>query len=155
MPFKHIAVEFGVAAALLFLSGPWVVQAEPRPRCLSYEPAVVSLNGTLVRKTFPGPPNYESTQNGDKPETAWFLDLQFPICVDEDKLEPGLNQAQDSVRKIQLILQRDQYQRYKRLIGMKVFATGTLSQEITAHHHAPLLLTVSSLGRSSEVNDGK
>jgi hypothetical protein len=145
MRFKHIAVEAMIAAALLCMLGAWPIQAEPRPRCLSYEPAVVSLHGTLSRKTFPGPPNYESNRKGDKPETAWFLDLRAPICVGEDKLEPDLNQAQDGVRKVQLILKSGQYQRYKGLIGRKLLAKGTLSQEITAHHHAPLLLTVRTL----------
>jgi hypothetical protein len=48
---------------------------------LSYEPAVATLSGTLVRKTLPGVPNYESVKKGDKPETSWFLDLLESACV--------------------------------------------------------------------------
>jgi hypothetical protein len=122
-----------------------VGQSKPQTGCLSYGPAVVTLRGTLVRKMFPGPPNYESISKGDKPETSWFLDLSAAVCVNEDRLEPDLNQAQDGVRKIQLVLQFDQYQRYKKLMGRNVIAAGTLFQEITAHHHAPLLLTIRTL----------
>ncbi len=34
--------------------------------CLSYEPTEVRLTGTISRKTFPGPPNYQSIRKGDK-----------------------------------------------------------------------------------------
>src|SRR5271169_3126831 len=62
--------------------------------CLSYESSVVTLNGTIIRKTFPGPPNYESVRRGDKPEVYWLIVLSRPICVDKDELNPDLNPAQ-------------------------------------------------------------
>jgi hypothetical protein len=34
---------------------------------------LVSLQGSLMRHTFPGTPNYESLENGDAPETRWIL----------------------------------------------------------------------------------
>ncbi|MBI5888124.1 MAG: hypothetical protein HZB82_05355 [Deltaproteobacteria bacterium] len=41
--------------------------------CLSYWPAKVRLTGTIVEKTFPGPPEFESIEKGDRPETRWIL----------------------------------------------------------------------------------
>ena len=140
--------RIGVAmtvAMLLAATRSIVGQSKPQTGCLSYEPAVVTVSGTLSRKTFPGPPNYESIRNGDKRETSWFLDLSVAVCINEDRLEPDLNQAQDGVRRIQLVLDRYQYQQYKKLMGRKVIAKGTLFQEITAHHHVPLLLTVRTM----------
>ena len=70
-----------IALALLVLTSSSVGQTTPQSECLSYEPSVVTLSGTLVRKTFPGPPNYDSVKKGDKPETVWFLDLREDVCV--------------------------------------------------------------------------
>jgi hypothetical protein len=47
--------------------------------CKSYEPALVSLHGILVKKTFAGPPNYRDIHKGDEPETVWLLKLESPI----------------------------------------------------------------------------
>ena len=104
-------------------------QSTSQSQCLSYEPAVVTLSGTLARKTFPGPPNYESIKKGDRPETSWFLDLPESVCVNEDKAEPGLNPKQSGIREIQLVLQPEQYQQHKGMLGRKVLATGTLFDE--------------------------
>src|SRR5215831_8689740 len=69
--------------------------------CLSYEPTVVKLTGTIISRTFPGPPNYESIKDGDGPETYWLLVLRRPVCVDQGK--PGeFNEAKKGIRRIQL-----------------------------------------------------
>jgi hypothetical protein len=53
--------------------------------CLSYGPATLKVAGTIVEKTFPGGPNYESVAEGDKPETVWLLQLANAICVKAGK----------------------------------------------------------------------
>jgi hypothetical protein len=123
-------------------------QNKPQSECLSYEPIVVTLSGTLVRKTFPGSPNYANVKKGDRPETSWFLDLQESVCVNESKTEPDLNPQQSGIREIQLVVKPEQYQQHKGLVGRKVLATGTLFGEHTGHHHTPVLLTVRTLGES-------
>ncbi len=114
--------------------------------CLSYEPSVVQLSGTIIRKTFPGPPNYESIERGDKAEVLWLLVLSQPICMEEDIKEPSLSPAQKDIRKIQLVF-RDAaaYETHKKLVGKIVVAKGTLFGAHTGHHHTPLLLTVTTL----------
>jgi len=144
MAIKHIAVGI-IGSTLLILTESSASQTTPRSGCLPYEPVVVTISGILVRKTFPGPPNYESAKKGDKPETSWFLDLPVTMCVTEDSAEPDLNPKQDAVREIQLVLQPEQYVQHKQLIGRKVIATGTLFGEHTAHHHTPVLLTIRTL----------
>jgi len=149
MPIKHIAVGI-LASTLLILTESSVSQITPRSGCLSYEPVVVTINGTLVRKTFPGPPNYESAKKGDKLETSWFLDLPAKVCVTEDSAEPDLNPKQGAVREIQLVLQPEQYVQHKQLVGKKVIATGTLFGKHTAHHHTPVLLTIHTLEEAAK-----
>jgi hypothetical protein len=106
--------------------------------CLSYEPSVVELTGTILRKTF--------ADAQDKPETYWLLELSQAICVNKDPKDPDLNYTQKDVRAIQLVLaDQKMYAKYRDLVGNKVIARGTLFAGITAHHHTPLLLTVSSL----------
>ena len=113
--------------------------------CLQYEPAVTTLTGKLIRRTFPGPPNYENVSQGDKQETYWLIELATPICVDESKQDPEIDTAKRNISSVQLVLTGDDYKKYRSLMDKKVSATGTLMGEITGHHHTPVLLTVSNL----------
>ena len=111
--------------------------------CLSYEPASVKLTGKVFVKVFPGRPNYESIKKGDEPEGAWLLRLAKPICVKGD----DNNEAEAQVSIIQLVLHLDkQFSQLRRLRrkGAMTF-TGTLFHEITAHHHAKVLMWVLSM----------
>jgi hypothetical protein len=36
----------------------------------------VTLHGKIIRHTFPGPPNFESIEDGDQPETKWVLVIE-------------------------------------------------------------------------------
>ena len=101
-------------------------------------PSAVELSGTIVRRTFP--------DAQDRPETYWYLDLSRPICVNQDPKDPDLNYAQKDVRSVQLVfLEHKMFVTNKNLVGKKVTARGTLFAGITAHHHASVLLTVSTL----------
>lgn len=117
--------------------------------CLSYEPSIVELNGTIIRKTFPGPPNYESIRGGDAAEVCWMLVLTRPVCVDRDKTDPDLNPAQKDVSRIQLVFRDVEiYKTQKDLVGKSVVAKGTLFGAHTGHHHTPILLTVITLTKT-------
>src|ERR1700733_1458997 len=63
--------------------------------CLSYEPSVVELTGTLVRKTF--------ADAQGSPETYLLVELSRPICVNTDPKKEDLNDAQNDVRSLQLV----------------------------------------------------
>jgi hypothetical protein len=135
---------------MLGLGLAFVGSAQPsaETRCLGYEPAVVKLTGTLTRETFPGPPNYESVRDGDKPETYLILNLAHPVCVDADKTDTGLNPAQKDIRRVQLVFTGTTGDaKYKDFVSKEVVATGTLFAAQTGHHHTPVLLTVKNLAR--------
>ena len=133
-----------VMVLLVSLSGTRISQLEPAG-CRSYEPAVVTLHGSLIRKTFPGPPNYSDIHKGDRAETYFLLNLDSPICLDMDKSAPDLRPNQKNVRTVQLILEEGTYERFKPLLGKEVVARGSLFAAHTGHHHTPVLLTVSNL----------
>jgi hypothetical protein len=147
--FSRVMAAFRRFFPMLFLTGlsaACVAQTQSTNECISYEPSVVKLTGTLVRKTFPGPPNYESVRKGDRSETYWLLELPRPICVDESKEQR--DPAQKDVRRIQLVVNEETYKNQKALVGRRVVATGTLFGAITGHHHTPVLLQVKTLAKA-------
>jgi hypothetical protein len=115
--------------------------------CLSYDVAGVQLTGTISRKTFPGPPNYESIRRGDKPETYWILHLARPICTTAN----ADDEAESGITDLQLILPLNpppkDYARFKKLAGRKdVMVVGQLMHAISGHHHTPVLVEVKGVG---------
>ncbi len=116
-------------------------QASAQKNCLSYDKDAVSLTGSISKKTFPGPPNYESIRKGDKPETYWILHLAKPICTTAS----GDNDAEKNVTDLQLILTEKQFAHYRRFLGRRARVTGRLSHAITGHHHTPVLIEVTGI----------
>jgi hypothetical protein len=121
--------------------------AEPGRDCLSYEPVKTKLTGTLLKKTFPGPPSYESIANGDKPETYWLLVLSHAVCVNADKKD-SFNVAYRDVHRIQLVfLDGTMYKTHRVLLGKRAVVEGNLIGANSGHHHTPVLLIVSALSK--------
>lgn len=110
--------------------------------CLSYEPTKVRLTGVITRQTFPGPPNYESIKNGDKPETYWILKLEKPVCVNGNPKDELNSETENDVKNIHLVFHGDEYTRYRHLVSKRVITTGTLFQAQTAHHRTKVLMEV-------------
>ncbi len=114
--------------------------------CLSYEPATVTLDGTITAKTFAGPPNYENIENGDEPETSWVLHLASPVCVNADEKTPEGKEAERDVSDVQLVFANgNQYAGRKDLLGKPVIVSGKLFHAITGHHHTNVLITVAEI----------
>jgi Domain of unknown function (DUF4431) len=112
-------------------------------RCLEY--GAVSLSGTLVRQTYPGPPDYESISKGDEPRIIRVLLLDQPICVvDSDPRYP----REYYEREIQLALRADQFERYRNLLGKKVIVSGRLLPG-GARHDKRLLIAAREIRRTS------
>lgn len=110
--------------------------------CLEYE--IVSLTGTLVRQTYPGPPDYESVTRGDEPQIIWVLLLDRRLCVVDSN--PGYPREYNE-REVQLVLGADQYVQYRNLLGKKVIATGKLLHG-GGRYQKRLVLTVSEIRRA-------
>jgi hypothetical protein len=129
--------------ALLLLI--FLITTEPAPvaqTCLNYEPDTVSLKGTIKRRTFAGPPNYESVAKGDQPEVMWVLHLARPICVSAS----GDRKDEKNVSKLQLVFKgTEDYRRYRSFVGKRVMVNGTLFSAQTGHHYTRVLLTVTNI----------
>jgi|SRR5215813_277283 len=129
-----------------FLGQAWGISGKG---CLSYEPTEVKLSGTIISKTFPGPPNYESIKGGDEPETYWMLVLPHPVCVDQTDPAELINVPKHNIRRIQLAFRDEKDDRtYRSLLGRRVMATGTLYGSYTGHHRTPVLLMVHTLAKA-------
>lgn len=109
-----------------------------RAECLGYDSTVV-LSGEVRRETHPGPPNFESIANGDRPQTGFYLHLAAPTCTNEDWSVPD-GARLDSVTRVQLVLDSTGYARFRPMINRRVRLSGVLFSSFTGHHHAPLLL---------------
>ena len=111
--------------------------------CLPYEPAVVSLTGTVRRVMAYGPPNYGETPKTDSREDYASLHLDAPICT---RATPGdaVNQSQDNVRDLQMVFTGGVP---PSLVGSRVTVAGSLFAAITAHHHTKVLVSVSRVSR--------
>jgi len=141
---------YAISGALIFISCLGQALAQSSKACLSYEPAVVTLTGTVTSKTYPGPPNFESIRAGDEPETYWLLALLHPVCVNQG--EPGdlINEAKKNIRRIQLVFNDEEaYKKYRRLLGTRIVATGMLYASFSGHHKTPVLLRVNGLTKAT------
>lgn len=120
----------------------------PFARRFAYDSPDVKLRGTIEAQTFPGPPNYQSVENGDAAETYWILNLEGPICTLAAQPDPDGSQyepAENNVSKMQLMLDGDTYQTYRSLLGKPVTVTGSLFHAFSAHHRTALLLQVTNI----------
>lgn len=109
--------------------------------CLSYGPAQVQLHGELVRKTYPGAPNFDSVADGDEAETGFYLRLVKPVCMLQGQSDVD-QAAQKNVRLVQLVLDQQGYAHWRPELGKTVTVKGTLFSPFTGHHHGDVLMAV-------------
>lgn len=120
--------------------------AHARAACLDvHQTQPLVFKGSLSRPVFPGPPNYEDVKKGDKPERAYIIKLDAPICATGDEFLDS-SQTFDTV---QLLVDdsandsRALNASLTQLIGKRVEVTGKSGFGAqTGHHHAPLLVTL-------------
>ncbi len=132
--------------ALLILLSASAVCASAQ-ECLSYEPAEVRLSGTISKQVVPGPPNYQDTRKGDKPETIWILTLNKAVCVTGNT--DDVNEPEQSVTDLQLVLQPNHFAQLSRMRGRntQVVSLGKLFHAHTAHHRTKVLLDVKEISQ--------
>ncbi len=139
--------DMPILTVIMLLAGSISINApalaEP---CFHFEPAPASLVGKLVRKTFPGPPNYENIKAaGDRAETYWFVELREPICLAGTPRDEPRPQDVNDLKLVQLLLVHNEYKTHGQFVGKIVQATGTFTAGISGHHHTPVLLQVTHL----------
>lgn len=101
----------------------------------------VSLQGTLIQQTLPGPPNYESIKDGDEAITYDYLRLDQPFECDTTG-------ESESVPLVQLILMNKNkpgYAELAPLLGKEVILTGKMMYAQTGRHFTPVLLILDNV----------
>jgi hypothetical protein len=100
--------------------------------CLKYEPARVTLNGTLV--------SHQGLRG------FWAVKPDYPICTIKGPSDPAAI-AHSGVAEVQLILMGGQadFDRYRPLLGRKVSVSGKLTPQVTAYHQTEVLIIVDGI----------
>lgn len=108
--------------------------------CFKYEPALVTVSGTISIKQDFGPPNFGEDPAHDSKEDHLYIALDRPLCVEGDQNPRSLNQdGEADIRSMEMVYYDYPFQ--KGWLGKHVSVTGTLFEAITAHHHTPVLIT--------------
>ncbi len=141
-----------MVAALLLTSYAGTQTARREKDWLSYEPAVVQLEGKLTIVMYYGPPNYGENPETDAKEMTPILVLPRPVNVRGDPNDELNSESVEGVKQVQLVF----YERpaYRQLVGRQVVVKGTLFHSHTAHHHTPVLMTVTEI-RKKTTTSGK
>lgn len=102
----------------------------------------VTLYGTLVQHTFPGPPDWESIQDGDEAVKNDFLKLVMPFnCA-------ITSEEMSEVTEIQLIFTGDSHLTYRAAspwLNQDVIATGKTMYAQTGWHFTKVTLLVDNI----------
>src|SRR3989442_811672 len=98
--------------------------------CYHYRPATVSLTGRLIRRTLPGPPNYQSIARGDRPQVVDLLILETPICTIPDYMDSPNTDAFQGQDTIQVRRAESTWRDAGRLTGRRVVVAGTPAESL-------------------------
>ena len=109
------------------------------------ERPVMSVQGRLTRRHFPGPPNFESIRGGDEDNPTLILVLPIPICVDDGDnfSNPGVRSRNVHVWTLDANVNRTLLSS----VGRRVIITGEGYSRNNALHYAPLVLEAKTISR--------
>lgn len=113
-----------------------------------YGPDVVHLTGIMRREIFPGPPEWESIERGDKAVTVWVLYLDSAIDVGERLSSDSLHVPEKDVTRVQLVFITQQSQTYEGYLGQPIQVSGTLTHQVTGYHFTRILMIVEKIERA-------
>ncbi len=118
------------------------------------KPETLKLSGKLTHKIFPGPPNYENIKKGDRPEPAYILALDAPVCasgISVGKDKPLVDTKPFSTIHLLFGDNKAIAKELKRLTGKRVIVQGENGDEaISGHHHAPFIMDVKEVRRDQK-----
>jgi hypothetical protein len=106
----------------------------------------VILFGKIVKQGFPTSPNYDSLNKSDKRDTCWVLTLEKNICI-AGKKDNDIDVFEKDIKNVQLIFLENGFNKYHKMLNQKVMVSGSLTHQISGHHHTKILLIVNSINR--------
>ena len=102
--------------------------------------------GTLIFRTFYGPPNYGENPRTDSKETQSILLLDDAFDVIGDKQDP-FNETERGVNRVTLVFSNPIPHPVRYYLKRRVTVEGTLFHGFNGHHRTKILITVSSINR--------
>ncbi len=96
--------------------------------CLPWHPDGAEVTGTLIDEK-------------KIPNQYWMLHLEKPVCV-SGLVDKKTDFAEYDVRKMQVLLNRNQYETYSRFLNRKVVVKGILYPAHMPHHLTNVLLAI-------------
>jgi len=130
MKIPHLPI-----AAFLLAISPAIAA---KPICEAYDIEGVVLSGTVVLRTFFGPPNYGENPETDEKEVQALLKLDHPLCTVESVERE--EQAERNQRQVTLVpLGGFSLKPYA---GKHVSVKGSLFHADNGHHRTPVLIAI-------------
>lgn len=151
---KSLDASFFIALVVFVSMGACVPQRAPANRA-EREPTYkcdtegVHLAGTLIERTFYGPPGFGETPAKDFKDKVFVLKLGKPITVEpvvgaEEKNSANLDTVRH-VRQLQLFLTRSQAAEARKLLGKAVVAVGILNEAIAPRQYTNVTMDVTTV----------
>ncbi len=106
---------------------------------------IATLYGKVREEVFPGPPNYESINNGDRPQFYWILYTNEPISLVGRNLESNELYENGLSCMFQLCISSEIYDKHLDILGKYVKAEGEIFFGHTGHHKTKALLKVNTV----------
>jgi len=118
---------------------------------LRFEVPETQIEGILIERKVFGPPGYGETPAKDARDTILIVKLSHPISVRpavdaEATGSASLDPAVD-ISEVQLFGDRSSVSQFRKLLGLRIIATGTLEESITASQYTKVFMDVQSLVR--------
>lgn len=104
-----------------------------------------TLFGKVREEVFPGPPNYESINNGDRPQFYWVLYMNSPISLVGRSMENGALYENGNSCMFQLNLTDAIYENRLDILGKYVKVDGDIFFGHSGHHKTKAVLNVNSI----------
>lgn len=98
------------------------------------------IYGKVVEQLFPGPPNYESINNGDAPQFYWILYTNEPIQIVARSMESGEISDCGPTCSFQLAVPSEFYDKKHSVLGKYVEVSGSVLAGHTGHHKTKALI---------------
>ncbi|MFY0665584.1 MAG: DUF4431 domain-containing protein [Natronospirillum sp.] len=106
---------------------------------------VATLHGKVREEVFPGPPNYESINDGDRPQFYWILYTNEPISLVGRSMESGELYENGLSCMFQLSISSEVYDKHFDILGKYIRVEGEVFFGHTGHHKTKALLNVNRI----------
>ena len=106
---------------------------------------LVTLYGKVKEEVFAGPPNFESINNGDRPQFYWILYVHEPIAIVGRCLETNKVSDRGNTCCFQLCLSQKLYDNRNYILNKFIKVEGQVFLGHTGHHKTKALIDVTKL----------